>query len=57
MNESQFKKAKDGLARQVEFLLKEGKSIYEKKTKLDAEKENSRFLTKFKYWSQSRKLD
>jgi hypothetical protein len=36
MTESQFKKEKDMLSKQVDYLLKEGKKIYEDKLKLDA---------------------
>ena len=36
MNEHQFKTDKDTLAKQIDLLLKKGKSIYEEKLKLDS---------------------
>lgn len=35
MNESQFKKEKDILSRKVDYMLKEGKKIYDDRIKLD----------------------
>jgi hypothetical protein len=36
MNEHQFKTDKDTLAKQIDLLLKKGKSIYEEKLKIDS---------------------
>ena len=41
MNEHQFKTDKDTLAKQIDLLLKKGKSIYEEKLKLDSSWQNS----------------
>mmetsp|Transcript_14819 Transcript_14819/g.25201 ORF Transcript_14819/g.25201 Transcript_14819/m.25201 type:complete len:282 (-) Transcript_14819:35-880(-) len=38
MDESKFKQEKDMLAKQVDYMLKDGKKIYEEKLKLDAQK-------------------
>jgi len=53
MTESEFRKKKDGLTKQVEFMLKEGRKLYETKTKCDTDREESK-IGVFSYWKQSR---
>ena len=55
MNQSQFGKEKDRVAKLIEFMLKNGRELYEKKIKLETEKDEGK-MGSFKYWKELRKL-
>lgn len=57
MSETQFKKEKEVLARQVESLLKEGRKIYDSKLKLDGERQGAGFFGGLKKMGESRTLN
>lgn len=48
MGETQFKREKETLARQVDTLLKSGKKIYDDKIKFEGESQNSGLFSGFK---------
>jgi hypothetical protein len=49
MTESEFKKKKDGLTKQVEFMLKEGRKLYETKVKCETDREDKK-IGVLSYW-------
>lgn len=51
----EFKKEKERVAKQIEWVLKSGKEIYEEKLDLDNKLENGNWLTSVKLFMQSRK--
>ena len=44
MTEGEFKKEKDRMAKQVDYLLKSGRKLYDEKTAMDAKYASSRGL-------------
>lgn len=57
MSESQFRRAKEALARQVDSLLKVGRKLYDDKLELDGKKEGSGFKGIFKNAKEGRSLN
>lgn len=45
-SEGEFKKEKEGLAKKIDWLLKGGKALYDRKVAIDQELEEGGFLTK-----------
>jgi hypothetical protein len=54
MNESQFKKEKDSLVKQIEYILEQGRDLYENRLKIDVDKEEGK-IGRFAYMRESRK--
>lgn len=54
MNESQFKKEKDGLVKDIEFILLQGRTLYDNKIKVENDHKDGK-LGGFSYFSENRK--
>ena len=50
----EFKKEKERVAKQIDWVLKSGKEIYEQKLALDEELEKGNWMTAIKLWGQQR---
>ena len=57
MDENLFKKEKDSLAKQVEYMLKEGRKIYDEKLKMDARRSNNKYFGGIQYWQDKRTVE
>lgn len=56
MTEGEFKKEKDRLAKQVDYLLKTGRKLYDEKTTMDSKYASSRGLfSKYSQMKETRK--
>lgn len=57
LDAGEFKKEKERVARQIEWVLKSGKEIYEEKLALDDQLEKGNWATGVKLWSKQRQTN